>query len=452
MASRILIVALVSVLSLSIPALAWGPHPDIAAATFRVLPKDNAILVFVDSNHTLANSSWIGDFTVGCMPMRLLDLHTNTGDFSLFPGSPGRGHPQTIDMERYGPIYHRVLQALHTESPANATGWLGLLMHYVEDSGAPPHAANISGQLHTAMENWVDAKKIDIAGYEPKMLGKTLDEAIAGCVQRTKELDAFAKIRAEKLLPLAKANDRPACEPLVLECANESARALADVLHTLAAVGMTPPPNGATLIGKIDSRPAKGTETFGAKIMIQGTTYSTLADAEGNFKFRNIPAGEHELVVMRSGSRPARQKVTLEANKEATVQIKLAQSEPADNLLRNDGLTVKWYRTDFPEEWWSRPLRHFDKNADRSLTVFASDPLHFKAPASYKLVVKWKKDVKGQARIVWDGTTISLSKPLVAPDSSMSLQAPQDAKRLNVLIDVQGDLADAVESVALIKE
>ena len=50
--------------------------------------------------------------------------------------------------------------ALLSESPANAARWLGSLLHFVEDTGSPPHAAEIRGPLHIKMENWIDAGKI----------------------------------------------------------------------------------------------------------------------------------------------------------------------------------------------------------------------------------------------------------------------------------------------------
>ena len=62
----------------------------------------------------------------------------------------------------YRPYFLRALQALRTESPANAARWTGALLHFVTDTGSPPHAIALSGDAHTKMENWLDPYKIDL--------------------------------------------------------------------------------------------------------------------------------------------------------------------------------------------------------------------------------------------------------------------------------------------------
>ncbi len=65
----------------------------------------------------------------------------------------------------YDPYFRRALQALRTETPLNAARWIGSLLHFVEDTGSPPHPAEIHGDVHSKMENWVDAKQIHLPGY-----------------------------------------------------------------------------------------------------------------------------------------------------------------------------------------------------------------------------------------------------------------------------------------------
>ena len=47
----------------------------------------------------------------------------------------------------YRPLFIRALQALRTESPANAVRWLGSLLHFVTDTGSPPHALVYKGDI-----------------------------------------------------------------------------------------------------------------------------------------------------------------------------------------------------------------------------------------------------------------------------------------------------------------
>jgi hypothetical protein len=110
---------------------------------------------------------------------------------------------------------------------------VGSLLHFVTDSGSPPHALGIRGDLHVKMENWLDASRVDLTGYEPQLLGPNDEEAAQGLEKRMTGLIQFSKVRAERMLPFAQANDRFHVEPLAMECATETAKVTADVLHTL---------------------------------------------------------------------------------------------------------------------------------------------------------------------------------------------------------------------------
>jgi hypothetical protein len=100
-------------------------------------------------------------------------------DFLIFPDLPRHyGHLVPEITNTYRPLFLRALEALRTESAANAARWIGSLLHFTTDTGAPPHAAGISGDLHSKMENWIDGTKIRIPGYIPRLLGKTDEEAL----------------------------------------------------------------------------------------------------------------------------------------------------------------------------------------------------------------------------------------------------------------------------------
>src|SRR5690606_25787360 len=125
----------------------------------------------------------------------------------------------------FEPYFHRALQALRTENPVNACRQLGPLVHFVEDVGAPPHA-NEECPHHTELENWVDAGQISIRGYQPRLLGRTDEEALQGLLARIAEVVKFSTERADRALPLVSAEspDHAQVEPIILESALESAR------------------------------------------------------------------------------------------------------------------------------------------------------------------------------------------------------------------------------------
>jgi hypothetical protein len=92
-------------------------------------------------------------------------------DYLLFPAAPSQfDHAPPGVLGAYRPFFLRAVQALRTESPANAARWVGSLLHFVTDSGSPPHAQGIRGELHVKMESWLDASRVDLTGYEPRLL------------------------------------------------------------------------------------------------------------------------------------------------------------------------------------------------------------------------------------------------------------------------------------------
>jgi hypothetical protein len=125
------------------------------------------------------------------------------------------------------------------------------------------------------MENWVDAKAITIRDYEPKLLGTTEDEAVAGFLHRIDGLIEFSKLRAQRAKPYVLADDRSSTEPIVLESALETSRVVADLLHTLGQLASWNS-GSAALRGTITSIASAGLKKMPAKIMLLGTIYSTM--------------------------------------------------------------------------------------------------------------------------------------------------------------------------------
>ena len=113
----------------------------------------------------------------------------------------------------------------------DAVRFLGVLLHYLQDSGSMPHVQPIHRKLHVEKINL-----IEIQDYRPKVLGDAEDEAAANLEERLRDLVKFVE---EKTLPIRAAieENKPEAQPVALECAKECARVCADAIRTVIALG-----------------------------------------------------------------------------------------------------------------------------------------------------------------------------------------------------------------------
>ncbi len=427
-------------------ALAWGPHSEIGVAAGRALATNDPFLAYIANDiNALGSVSWMGDWANGAEITGVQGTRIYTRDVFDFPGfkpplPSNTGHGDATSGS-YTALFHRVLQAMRTETPWNTLCWLGSLLHDTEDTGAPPHAAQIYGPLHSPMETWLDASQISITGYTPVALGATEEAATAGYVLRMNALHDLAVAKAAEIVPLIESNDRPSAEVLILHCALESARATADTLHTLGALQaqMTPPANSGGLSGRIQTAP--DAEQLTAKIMLSGTTFSTLAQVNGDYAFRNLPAGPYTLVAMMPGYTPQSVAVSVVANTQTTQNVSLAAS---GNLLRNGGLTVRWGDPVVPDGWY--------QVSQGGILYWRSEPV-FAAPGqAFRLTVDWKSGVEAEATLLWTGKAWDTNTMLRAPALSRVFEAPGDLTQMSravVYVRAAGDLTNTVASVSL---
>lgn len=394
---------------------AWGPHPEITDAGISPLGKDHPLVARLGAEAArLRQYCWMGDWR------RSLQDGFYADDYLLFPAATKHYDHLCPEVKAtYEPYFRRALQALRTETPANAARWIGSILHFLEDTGSPPHAAEFRGDLHSKMENWIDAKEIRLEGYAPQLLGETDDAAVAGFLRRMDGLIAFSRERGLKLKPIIEAGDRKTAEPLVLECALETSRVVADLLHTLGKLGNAENRDGASLRGTISSRAPPGLEKIPAKVLIEGTLYSTLADGSGLYEFRNLPAGSHRLRILRAGCETAEEDVTLEKSGRHARDITLRESSPAGNLVRNADFRLRWVRPNAPDGW------HPSKD------TWEGEAIPVRAGGKIRLAPQWRKDARGEVFLRWrstaypsDGKT-SDESPLKPGDESRELRVPE---------------------------
>src|SRR4051812_15608047 len=315
-------------------AVAWGPHPSITRAAIDALGTDDALIRQLGASASaLTNYAWMGDFRR--LPFEDGEEAFYADDYLIFPGvSTHFDHILPEVKQTYRPYFTRALQALRTENPANAARWIGSLLHFAEDTGSPPHAAQIRGDVHTIMENWVDAELIAIPEYRPKSFGPSDEEALLGFLKRMDELIEFSGARGRRLQVPVTVGDRKAVKPIVLECALETSRVMADLLHTLGQLSQKGGKDTGTLRGVISAGvPTGPLARFPAKIVLEGTAFSTLADNDGHFTFRNLPPARYQMAVFRPSAELVRTSVELEAGGIKESAISLPSEQP--NLIRN---------------------------------------------------------------------------------------------------------------------
>jgi len=366
----------------SFRALAWGPHAEITQAALDALGTNDLLVRHLGAQaQRLTNYAWMGDYRR--LPFEEPGELFYADDYLLFPEvTTHLDHICPEVKKTYRPYFRRALQALRTETPRNAARWIGSLLHFVEDTGSPPHAAEIRGPVHTKMETWVNAKLIHIPGYRPQLLGTNDDHALEGFLKRMDGIIEFSKERARKVRLNVEIGHRKAVEPIVLESALETSRVTADLLHTLGLIGLKP--TSGILRGTVQSRQPIGLERFAAKLILEGTSFSTLADLAGRFEFRNLPPGNYEIAALRSGNGIARKELEIRAGTNIC-NLVLAGS----NLLRNPEFALRWKQSDAPDCW------------DFWQGAWNGEIIPLKFGQKYRLTANFKPSADGEVSLRW---------------------------------------------------
>jgi len=450
------VAAMLVLVGVASPTRAWGPHTEITAAALDVLPDRDKLRKYLgdDWPRLAKDYCWMADWQEAVRPDHYAD------DYLLFPAMPGHvSHMLPQVRQTYAPYFRRALQAVRTESPQNAARWVGSLLHFVQDSGSPPHTTGIGGPLHAKMEQWVDATQISLKDYQPRLLGKTDKEALRGFQERMEALVEYSKVRALKLKPILEKLDKRADQPLELESALETARVTADVVHTLFTLGLAEPAKaGCTLEGKLRYKAPAGYAQVPAKVMLAGTDYSTTTDSEGGYCFRNLPAGRYTVHILALGHEAESVPVELRAGETtrlAAPELK-ADSIPG-NLVRNPRFQVRWIKTDQPD-WWRRDTQKGGRWASALIRVPVDQKcavrVEFVADKQMPVVVRWRANpaqASDSREAALDASRKDDAGRLVAEISPDKTLKPfeKDVLFLEVLLQTEAAPAEVCRHVAV---
>jgi hypothetical protein len=447
---------------------AWGPHSEIADAAIAVLPShDHARLIELlgDEARRLHFLVWMGDFDNQFITYdsgnEAAPAVFYANDYLVSPLAPRlcEHDPGGLSAKyTFTPFFLRTVQAMETETPVNAARWIGSLMHFQTDAGCPPHAAGLSGDVHSNMENWVVASAITISGYQPRLLGRNPDEAAKGFAARMAELIAFSRQRAERAYPFVIANDRPNTEPIVLESANETARVTADLLHTL--LFLTDTKSGGSGAGGsrgeleacVTAATVPGFESLPAKLMIAGTNYSTTSELvtldkgryRGVFLLRNLRPGSYTVIVSRVGSRTITvDNFVIKPGSRTRSDWNLEPDVDSGNLVRNPDFQVRWLTTD-PDNW------DFDDNAKSWVT----DNIKVSGGAKYRLQATPRDELPPEVSLQWYKNHWQAASNLITlavgkTGGKMDITAPPNAEYARLYVKTRDDPARAVTHIAL---
>lgn len=355
---------------------AWGPHGEITQAALDALGPDDALLKHLGTNAPkLVHYCWLGDYRR--TPYERQGEFFYADDYLLFPGMERHLDHLVPEVKRtYEPYFRRALQALRTETPLNAARWIGSLLHFVEDTGSPPHSAEIRGDVHGKMENWVDAKLIRLPGYRPQLLGDTEEKALAGFLKRMDGLIAYSKERGDRCRPLVLADKRAEVEPIVLESALETSRVVADLLHTIGALVPVSKGRSSPTVGRPSIAPY-GNDRLPIKVVLMGTKYSTLSDPASIIAFHDLPRDKCLFIAFRDGPWMAHKYVDL-AKFDGAGSPHLSVSHWEPNMVRNSAFEIRWLSKDAPDCWY--PTK----------TAWEGDLIPLKDGARYTLRLNWQ--------------------------------------------------------------
>jgi len=233
--------------------LAWGEaHRDITKAALQVLPAWQQEILGEEAAKLSSEYCFIPD-----------RVHTDieNGKYAMMDSRPGEIYllnlhlpaqqPQNLETLRY--FMDKAVVALQAGRTPDAARFMGTVCHMLEDYGSPAHTVpgdnmftlfqqflpppeRLKGQLlHGPIEN--GALDVVIKGYQPRLLGVTVDEAAWRLLHRVHEAILNARTTTIPIIQALYADDAKAVVSGQMKAATMDAKVVADAFYTILCLG-----------------------------------------------------------------------------------------------------------------------------------------------------------------------------------------------------------------------
>ena len=250
---RILLLLVLSFLPV-MSAWAWGePHLAITRAALAVLPQ-------WQRERLGAELKPLGDDY--CLIPDHVFTDRQNARFAVMESRPTETYltvlhlparqPENLETLRY--FLGKAVEALRADQMGPAARFMGTVCHQIEDYGSPAHTvpgdnmftllrqflpaseAMQDQLMHGPIENGTFA--VSIAGYQPRLLGTTVDEASWRLLHRMHEAILNARGTTIPILRALDAGDADAVTAAQMRAAIFDAQVTADALHTILCLGV----------------------------------------------------------------------------------------------------------------------------------------------------------------------------------------------------------------------
>ncbi len=234
--------------------LAWGePHHAITKAALDALPtwqkeKLGDEFTALSSNYCLIPDNVYTD--------------KDNAKFAMMDRHPGEVYLKKLHLpvpdqqenrETLGYFIDKAVAALKAGKTADAARFMGTICHVLEDFGSPSHTIPgdnmftllqqfmpptevMKGKLmHGPIEN--GTFEVSIAGYQPRLLGVTVEEASWRLLHRVHEGIINARSTTIPIIQALYADDAKAVTTHQMKAAVVDAQVVADAMHTILCLG-----------------------------------------------------------------------------------------------------------------------------------------------------------------------------------------------------------------------
>ncbi len=231
-------------------ALAWGPmHSSITEAAFDALPEWERGVFTEQRARLIEYDCMIPDYA------RAASNRAKLGKYAVLPNGDPFTHEPHGHRHNYEQMLHYVTQAvehLRANNTDEASRYAGCLLHFLEDCGSPAHSIPGDNQhglmkdliavpeeyrdrpLHGLIED--GQLKLDLAGYQPRLLGTSPEEATFHLVERLHFAIRNARAQVIPILHGMFAKDSAAMDAGRRRAATVDAQISADALHTILCI------------------------------------------------------------------------------------------------------------------------------------------------------------------------------------------------------------------------